>query len=300
MDKGKLPPHLGASNKQQQQPTIINGKITKAVQAEPRGNLPSNVHSFGSANMGGSAWSSNRTGDLSSNVSGPPVVKATPMVWSEIAGQASSSKASIGSPKPTTRPSWSGHAGKASSSKASTVSPKPSGNTYAGEASSSKASGVNPKPSWNEYSAGVSSSKASNVRDYVAAQVNLQDMPPTHLRGISAAATPVLQPTPPMNAGKLAKSAKHDSKVPCTYEDCTRGFTKETDMKRHKDEDHDWCRLCDVDCADLEALLEHKVQSDKHICCDFCGEDFRSDMGKERHMRQVRSWTGFQGVGTVG
>ncbi len=92
-----------------------------------------------------------------------------------------------------------------------------------------------------------------------------------------------------MNAGKSAKSAKHDSKVPCTYEDCTRGFTKETDMKRHKDEDHEWCRLCNVDCADDEALLEHKVQSEKHICCDICGEDFRSENGKERHMRQVRS-----------
>ena len=93
-----------------------------------------------------------------------------------------------------------------------------------------------------------------------------------------------------MNAGKIVKSAKHDSKVPCTYEDCTRGFTKEVDMKRHKDEDHEWCRLCNVDCADDEALLEHKVQSEMHICCDICGEDFRSEKGKERHMRQVSSY----------
>ena len=92
-----------------------------------------------------------------------------------------------------------------------------------------------------------------------------------------------------MNAGKVVKSAKQDSKVPCTYEDCTRGFTKEVDMKRHKDEDHDWCRLCNVDCADDEAFLEHKVLSEMHICCDVCGEDFRSDKGKERHMRQVSS-----------
>ena len=62
---------------------------------------------------------------------------------------------------------------------------------------------------------------------------------------------------------------------------------KESEMKRHKDEDHEWCRLCNVDCADDEALLEHKVQSEKHICCDICGEDFRSERGKERHMRQV-------------
>ena len=159
--------------------------------------------------------------------------------------------------KPTTPTAWKDYASKASSSKA-----------YAGQASSSK---------------------ASNMEQLVTAHSSPQCSSFPHTRGDSTATTQAPKPTPTMNAGKIAKSAKHDSKVPCTYENCTRGFTKETDMKRHKDEDHEWCRLCNVDCADDEALLEHKVQSEMHICCDICGEDFRSDNGKERHMRQVRS-----------
>lgn len=221
MDYGK-PPHLRGPNKQQSQASIVDGKIKKAVQAEPRSNLPSNVHGFASSDTNGSAWSVNRSGNLSSNMRGPPVVISTPTAW-------------------------------------------------------------------NEYASEASSAKASTVRQQPAPQTSNQNMLPPHLRAKLATATQASKPTPPMNAGKLAKSAKHDSKVPCTYEDCTRGFTKETDMKRHKDEDHEWCRLCNVDCADDEALLEHKVQSDKHICCDVCGEDFRSDTGKERHMRQVSS-----------
>lgn len=248
MDRGKLP-HLRAANKQQQQSTIANGNITKAVHAEQRSNLPSNVHRFEGTVMSGSAWSGNRSGNPPSNVRGPSVVKPTPTAWNDYASKASSSKASSVRQQPTPQPNWNGYAGQ------------------------------------------TSSSKASAMEQLVAAQISPHDSSPPHLRGKSTAASQAAKQTPPMNAGKLAKSAKHDSKVPCTYEDCTRGFTKETDMKRHKDEDHDWCRLCNVDCADDEALLEHKVQSDMHICCDICGEDFRSDNGKERHMRQVRSST---------
>ncbi|CAF9918710.1 MAG: hypothetical protein ALECFALPRED_000791 [Alectoria fallacina] len=242
MDHSKLP-HLRGSNKQQAQATIVDGKIKKAVNAEPRSNLPSNVHGYPSHDTSGRAWSGNRSGNLPSNVRGPSVVKPTP-TWNEYAGEASSSKASIVRQRP------------------------------------------DPQRSWDEYAGQASSSQVSSVRQQPDPQTSHQNMSPPHLPKKSAVTTQPPKPTPPMNAGKLAKSAKHDSKVPCTYEDCTRGFTKETDMKRHKDEDHEWCRLCNVDCVDDEALLEHKVQSDMHICCDFCGEDFRSDKGKERHMRQ--------------
>ena len=166
---------------------------------------------------------------------------------------------------------------------------------------------------WNEYAGRASSSKPSIVRpvrqqpgpkssldEYVSAQMVHQDNSPPNLRGKSTAATQAPKPTPPMNAGTVIKSAKQDSKVPCTYENCTRGFTKETDMKRHKDEDHEWCRLCDVDCADDEALLMHKIESDMHICCAICGEDFRSDMGRDRHVKQVSSWSWFQSVWIIG
>lgn len=91
-----------------------------------------------------------------------------------------------------------------------------------------------------------------------------------------------------MNSGKAAKSAKFDSPFPCTYDKCTRGFVKERDMKKHKDDDHEWCRVCNVDCEDDDALLYHKINSERHICCAFCGEDFRSEAGRDRHQRQVR------------
>lgn len=220
MDSRKLP-HVRTPNKQQEQSSIIKGKMTTSVNAEPRSNLPSKVHGFDRNSTSGSARSDNRSDNLPSNVRGPTVVKSTANAWNEYAGQASSSK-------------------------------------------------------------------ASSVRRHPAPQSNLQEMPPPHLRGKLAAAAQPSKPTPPMNVEKLARSVKYDSKVPCTYEDCTRGFTKEADMRKHKDQVHEWCRLCNVDCADDEALLEHKVQSEAHICCDVCGEDFRSEMGKERHMRQVR------------
>ena len=177
-------------------------------------------------------------------------------------------------------------------------------NEYANQASSSRASTVRQQPAskagWNGSASEASSSKASFGRQQPVPEASLLDMPLPHLDGKSMAAAQAPKPTKSMNAGKLAKSAKYDSKVPCTYEDCTRGFTKETDMKRHKDEDHDWCRLCNVDCVDDLAVLEHKVQSERHICCDVCGEDFRSETGKERHMRQVSLWSWFQSVRTTG
>ena len=159
-------------------------------------------------------------------------------------------------------------------------------------------SGVKSTPAmWNIYAGQASSSNAITTRDrpisksswneHVRTQVELEKPQLPHLRDLPAATTQAPKTQLPMNAGKLAKSAKQDSKVPCTYEDCTRGFTNESDMKKHKAQDHEWCRICDVDCADDTAMLEHKVQSEMHICCDICGEDFRSEKGKERHMRQV-------------
>ena len=163
---------------------------------------------------------------------------------------------------------------------------------------------------WNIYAGQASSSNAITARDQPASksswnehartQVKLEKPQLPHLRDVPAAPTQAPKAQIPMNAGKLAKSAKQDSKVPCTYEDCTRGFTNVADMTKHKAEDHDWCRICDVDCADDTAMLEHKVKSEMHICCDICGEDFRSERGKERHMRQVSLWSWSRSVQIIG
>ena len=90
-----------------------------------------------------------------------------------------------------------------------------------------------------------------------------------------------------LNAGKITRSVKDSSPWPCTYGTCTRGFQSGKDMWSHKEKDHDWCRRCDVDCEDDIDLLFHKINSERHICCTVCGDDFRSEAGRDRHERQV-------------
>ena len=94
---------------------------------------------------------------------------------------------------------------------------------------------------------------------------------------------------PKMNAGLAAKSAKLASNFPCTYEDCTLGFENEKAMKKHKEEDHDYCRPCDKDFMDFDNYFFHKLDSIDHICCCVCGQDFRSEGGRDRHERHVSS-----------
>ena len=97
---------------------------------------------------------------------------------------------------------------------------------------------------------------------------------------------------PTINAGTAAKSAKLASNYPCTYPDCTLGFVKENSMKKHKEEDHHYCRLCDEDYFDFDNFLYHKLETFEHICCCICGEDFQSEGGRDRHERQVSEGLG--------
>ena len=127
---------------------------------------------------------------------------------------------------------------------------------------------------------------------------NVEGHTPPHLRrqGTTTAENVALTTTPTkrggraqpaMNAGLVSKSAKISSKFPCSYMDCTRGFTSKTDKDNHKEEEHDYCRLCDEDFDDFDGLLQHKIESEAHICCCVCSMDFRSEGGRDRHQRQV-------------
>ena len=92
----------------------------------------------------------------------------------------------------------------------------------------------------------------------------------------------------PMNSGTAAKSAKTDAKFPCSYDDCSMGFDDITALKKHKYLDHDgYCKLCDVDTEDHESLKQHKRDSLKHVCCQWCSRDFRSESGRDYHERQA-------------
>ena len=101
-----------------------------------------------------------------------------------------------------------------------------------------------------------------------------------------------VEPSIPMNAELKAKSAATDSAFPCSYPDCTEGFSRAKDLKRHKAADHEWCSVCDIDCEDDVALIEHRKESTlagegKHIACLTCGNDFNCEAGRDRHMKLV-------------
>lgn len=77
----------------------------------------------------------------------------------------------------------------------------------------------------------------------------------------------------------------------CSFPDCNRSFKTLGHLKQHKASDdagHDYCRICDMDFNDDDAFHLHKLGSEKHICCEICSEDFESESGRDRHMRQVK------------
>ena len=104
------------------------------------------------------------------------------------------------------------------------------------------------------------------------------------------------QPLKPL-AGASAGSASQTSKFACSYNDCKRGFLKETDLRKHKMQDHDYCKICDEDFEDDEAFHKHKIMSERHITCAVCSLDFRSESGRDRHYNVVsRSIVGYSCV----
>ncbi|KAL9032631.1 MAG: hypothetical protein Q9180_006391 [Flavoplaca navasiana] len=91
-----------------------------------------------------------------------------------------------------------------------------------------------------------------------------------------------IQPPKPL-PGTPAGSASQTSNFPCPYTDCKRGFLKEADLRKHKMQDHDYCKICDEDFEDDEAFHKHKIMSERHITCAVCSLDFRSESGRDRH-----------------
>lgn len=84
--------------------------------------------------------------------------------------------------------------------------------------------------------------------------------------------------------------------VPCTFDDCPRRFSSVEEMKKHKDNEpeHEYCRRCDLDFEDEVRFLIHKIRDGKHIACPVCGIEFRSEGGRDGHIRQVSVFTDAQ------
>ncbi|KAK4894477.1 hypothetical protein LTR27_007363 [Elasticomyces elasticus] len=93
--------------------------------------------------------------------------------------------------------------------------------------------------------------------------------------------------------------------IECTYKNCMKRFDTIEEMKGHKRyaDEHDYCKKCDIDFPDWEALHQHKVTEmdtyfrnrfdlpasvhPAHITCEFCGQDFRSFGGRKAHRAQI-------------
>lgn len=76
----------------------------------------------------------------------------------------------------------------------------------------------------------------------------------------------------------------------CPKAGCGLAFSSHKARKRHceYEDDHDYCKKCDFLAEDWDALTFHKANSPiAHLCCKFCGEDFKTISGRDRHLRQV-------------
>lgn len=76
--------------------------------------------------------------------------------------------------------------------------------------------------------------------------------------------------------------------VECTYPNCHQKFDTIKLMKKHKKfaPEHDYCSTCDVDCRNDNELHIHKLMSSRHIACPICAMEFKSEGGREVHLKQ--------------
>lgn len=99
-----------------------------------------------------------------------------------------------------------------------------------------------------------------------------------------------MESAPPPKEVPLTNFARNNP-FACSFPDCSRVFKSVGLLKQHKASDdagHDYCKICDMDFKDDDALHLHKIGSERHICCEVCSEDFESESGRDRHVRQVR------------
>ena len=268
--------------------TIVNGKIMRAVHAKPKENLPSNVHGFHNTEKAGQ-WVKQTTRPSTSAshmpLAGRPSSSAISDVSSStVLGRSTSTAAYAGSTSRLSGPDFIPNARNPSKDDTQSRGSSPS-------VARQPPSKTNPQcatkeketPSSIEHNSQTPSSEAHK-------------MLPPHLRGLAATKTAANgsvnnregESSGKIDAGRVSRPIKYESKFPCTYEKCTRGFMNKTALNRHKEKEHDYCRVCKEDYEDGDKLFEHKMSSMNHICCGVCGQDFNSEGGRDKHVRQVR------------
>ena len=262
------PGYLKMAQKAQNSASSASIRNVKPIYADLRNDVPSNVH--GSHNTNKTEQSSKQPHfPMNSAAYGPPVNRPDNSAWSDrvppnvVPRKSTHQSAHAGPSKPTSYASSTITTGQ------SLVSdPHRGSSSKFPERQSSSAQPV----------------KASSLK---ASPPHLRDLQTSNAASSADAIDDIREETAKMNAGAASKSAKSDSKFPCTYDECTRGFMSKKAMKNHKEEAHDYCRVCNEDHDSYDQLLEHKMKSDNHICCGVCGQDFYSEAGRDKHYRQV-------------
>ena len=67
------------------------------------------------------------------------------------------------------------------------------------------------------------------------------------------------------------------------------GFQTKKGMEKHKEQEHPYCARCKEDFVDDEDLGAHKIESEDHIVCCVCFQEFMTEGGRDHHQRQVLS-----------
>lgn len=93
---------------------------------------------------------------------------------------------------------------------------------------------------------------------------------------------------PPLGA---AKPVQPQVRVKCTFNDCDLIFNSEKEMIRHKiaEVHHEYCKKCNLDFDNFDQHFLHKLANAIHIVCPVCSELFKSEGGRDAHVRQVNS-----------
>ncbi|KAK8249167.1 hypothetical protein IWZ00DRAFT_574234 [Phyllosticta capitalensis] len=82
--------------------------------------------------------------------------------------------------------------------------------------------------------------------------------------------------------------------VKCISEACEEVFRSRAAMEQHfkaeweLDQSHDYCKQCNYMARTWDELTDHKANSPKfHLCCKFCGEEFKALKTRENHIKKA-------------
>ena len=124
--------------------------------------------------------------------------------------------------------------------------------------------------------------KPPNTRIYASALLRWRDLKFTEQFSIGYDKNSIREPSKADLEAKLSKN------FPCNNEHCAAGFDTARGLKSHKDQFHDFCKVCNLDFENATEYHIHKLEEwEKHSTCPLCSEDFGSIGGRDRHIKLV-------------